>query len=158
MADDVLPTIKPPQWCAELFVCDGSICGSRLIALQFRFAETPSAGPKEALESRCSTCIAWLLLCSLLLLQSFSFSILFTVLLLTELSINIVRASTQAWQTYDQPSKAAAPFEVEPTWRAAAPGCRSFLWRKDASWRASAPEWRELDFGRRDSKWFEVKS
>jgi len=58
MANDVLPTIKPAEW----------------------FAETPSAGAKEA------------------------------------------------WQTYDAASQ-------------------------DASWRASAPQWRELDFGRIRQGW-----
>ena len=46
MADDVLPTIKPAQWCAAQLYFLQICCVAELA--QSRFAETPSAGAKEA--------------------------------------------------------------------------------------------------------------
>ena len=61
--------------------------------------------------------------------------------------VNGILRVEQAWQTYDEESKDRIN-GINPKADSEVLGIRYLKVSEDASWRASAPEWRELDFGR----------
>jgi hypothetical protein len=61
MANDVLPTIKPAEWCATQLYFLQICCVAELA--QSRFAETPSAGAKEASRKNTGVCFNYCRFC-----------------------------------------------------------------------------------------------
>ena len=61
MADDVLPTIKPAEWCATQLYFLQICCVAELA--QSRFAETPSAGAMEASRKNTGVCFNYCRFC-----------------------------------------------------------------------------------------------